>query len=130
MPAIRFIWSTSPGEASSSPSDYITISPAAVWCKGSVAPYARFYSSMWQVGGTFFTTGEIVGPVMLAFWRDGEELVVGPYPAVRLVGQNLFHGDEMVASVKHERWQADADGRAYEAVVVTDVATTCLPSLS
>ena len=116
MLSIRFSSITLPADDSSSPSESIIITPTEVCC--GTQQFATFLSSMWIVGGHYFTAGEIAGPVVMTFRGPGE-LRVGPYPAVRLVGQSLFIGGEMLARVDDDKWRASADGQDYEAVVFT-----------
>jgi hypothetical protein len=116
MLSIRFSSITLPADDSSCPSESVTITPTEVWC--GTDHFADYFSSMWKVGSHYFTAGEIAGPVVVTFRGPGE-LRVGPFPVLRLVGQSLFNGGEMLARVDDHKWRATADGRDYETVVVT-----------
>ena len=74
---------------------------------------------MWKVRGKYFTSGEIGGPANVTFQGDSRDLTLGPFPGVRLVGQNLFHGEDLLASVEQEKWHAYTDGQEYDAVVLS-----------
>lgn len=102
----------------SRPTKAITITPTAVWCRNS-APFATYSSSLWKVRGKLFTSGEIGGPANVTFRSDTRELTLGPFPGLRLVGLNLFHGDDLLASVEQEQWHVYSDGLDYDTIVVS-----------
>jgi hypothetical protein len=116
MLSIKFSSLTLPTDESCSPSETITITPTGVWC--GTFQFAAYFSSMWRVGSHFFTAGKIKGPVFVRFRGPGE-LAAGPFPGIRLVGQYIFDGDDLVARVENEKWLVCADGREYDAAVVS-----------
>lgn len=117
MPTIQFSSQMYEKERASPPTPSITLSHDAVTCGDEV--FATFFSSLWHIGDKLFTIATIEGTVKLTF-RGQEQVAAGAYSEVRLVGQHLFNGGELLAWVEQEQWYRPVDDSTYDTIVVTD----------
>lgn len=115
MPVISFTSQMYPREEVSPDCPVISVSHDALWCHDALEPFARFYSSLWSIGSKFYTIGNIQGPVWLTFHAEnGDDWVAGEFPALRLVGQHLFHGEALLACIEAQKWRVQPSERGYD----------------